>query len=269
MPRHEILERIQKYVHPFKVTSGKNFRLKDFDPGDTCGLKMDKDAAADLLTRGSEWLAMEQDMLYAQDRWSLLLIFQARDAAGKDGTIKHVMSRVTAGVRGPFLQAALGGRIVARLPVALFQGRAGARTDQDFQPLLLRGGTGRPRPSGAAEGAEAAAGIRHQTRLGRTARRHRPFRGLFAPPGRDRAQVLPEPVEEGAEEALHEASRRSRPQLEILGIGRTREALLGRLHARLRGGDPGTNGSLGWLSPRRSSRRSKTSTSPIRRSTPT
>ena len=94
MPRHDILERIEKYVHPFKVTSGKSFRLKDFDPGDTRGLKMDKDAAADLLARGSEWLAMEQDMLYAQDRWSLLLIFQAMDAAGKDGTIKHVMSRV-------------------------------------------------------------------------------------------------------------------------------------------------------------------------------
>jgi PPK2 family polyphosphate:nucleotide phosphotransferase len=94
MPRHDILERIEKYVLPFKVTSGKGFRLKDFDPGDTRGLKMDKDAAADLLARGSEWLAMEQDMLYAQDRWSLLLIFQAMDAAGKDGTIKHVMSRV-------------------------------------------------------------------------------------------------------------------------------------------------------------------------------
>jgi PPK2 family polyphosphate:nucleotide phosphotransferase len=55
---------------------------------------MDKSEAADLLARGSEWLAMEQDKLYAQDRWSLLLIFQAMDAAGKDGTIKHVMSRV-------------------------------------------------------------------------------------------------------------------------------------------------------------------------------
>jgi PPK2 family polyphosphate:nucleotide phosphotransferase len=94
MPRKEILERIEKYVSPFRVTSGKGFRLKDFDPGDTCGLKMDKDAAADLLARGSEWLAEEQDMLYAQDRWSLLLVFQAIDAAGKDGTIKHVMSRV-------------------------------------------------------------------------------------------------------------------------------------------------------------------------------
>ena len=55
---------------------------------------MEKGEAADLLQRGSEWLAMEQDMLYAQDRWSLLLVFQAMDAAGKDGTIKHVMSGV-------------------------------------------------------------------------------------------------------------------------------------------------------------------------------
>ena len=94
MPRKEILERIDKYVRPFRVTSGKGFRLKDFDPGDTCGLKMEKDAAADLLARGSDWLAAEQDMLYAQDRWSVLLIFQAMDAAGKDGTIKHVMSGV-------------------------------------------------------------------------------------------------------------------------------------------------------------------------------
>jgi PPK2 family polyphosphate:nucleotide phosphotransferase len=94
MPRKEILESIQKYVEPYRVTEGKGFLLKDFDPGDTRGLKMEKGDAAELLRRGSEWLATEQDMLYAQDRWSLLLIFQAMDAAGKDGTIKHVMSGV-------------------------------------------------------------------------------------------------------------------------------------------------------------------------------
>jgi PPK2 family polyphosphate:nucleotide phosphotransferase len=94
MPRKEILDRIQKYVHPFRITKGKGFRLKDFDPGDTCGLKLDKGEAAELLQRGITWLAEEQDMLYAQNRWSLLLVFQALDAAGKDGTIKHVMSGV-------------------------------------------------------------------------------------------------------------------------------------------------------------------------------
>jgi PPK2 family polyphosphate:nucleotide phosphotransferase len=92
--RQEILDRIQKYVDPFRITKAKGFRLKDFDPGDTRGLKLDKGEAAELLQRGTEWLAEEQNMLYAQDCWSLLLVFQAMDAAGKDSTIKHVMSGV-------------------------------------------------------------------------------------------------------------------------------------------------------------------------------
>jgi PPK2 family polyphosphate:nucleotide phosphotransferase len=92
--RQEILDRIEKYVDPFRITKPKGFRLKDFDPGDTRGLKLDKGEAAELLQRGTEWLAEEQNMLYAQDCWSLLLVFQAMDAAGKDSTIKHVMSGV-------------------------------------------------------------------------------------------------------------------------------------------------------------------------------
>src|SRR5262245_3313782 len=94
MARREILDRIQKYVDPFRITKGEGFRLKSVDPADTCGLQLGKGEAAELLTRGTEWLAEEQDMLYAQDSWSLLLVFQAMDAAGKDGTIKHVMSGV-------------------------------------------------------------------------------------------------------------------------------------------------------------------------------
>jgi PPK2 family polyphosphate:nucleotide phosphotransferase len=94
MSRRAILDRIEKYVHPFCVTKGKGFKLKSFDPRDTRGLKMDKGEAAELLNRGTEWLAMEQDVLYADNRWSLLLLFQAMDAAGKDGAIKHVMSGV-------------------------------------------------------------------------------------------------------------------------------------------------------------------------------
>ena len=93
MLRKEVLDRIQKYVHPFRITKGKDFQLKDIDPADTYGLK-DKAQAAELLEKGTEWLAQEQDILYAQDRWSLLLVFQAMDAAGKDGTIKHVMSGI-------------------------------------------------------------------------------------------------------------------------------------------------------------------------------
>src|SRR5262247_1743629 len=93
MPRKEILDCTRKYVQPFRITQGEGFQLQNHNPGDTCGL-VNKGEAAELLTRGTEWLAEEQDMLYAQDSWSLLLVFQAMDAAGKDGTIRHVMSGV-------------------------------------------------------------------------------------------------------------------------------------------------------------------------------
>src|SRR5207245_1733672 len=77
----------------YGVTKGEKFRLKEHDPADTNGLK-DKRQAQSLLEDGIACLSHFQEMLYAQDRWALLLIFQAMDAAGKDGVIKHVMSGV-------------------------------------------------------------------------------------------------------------------------------------------------------------------------------
>jgi PPK2 family polyphosphate:nucleotide phosphotransferase len=87
-------KRIEKVLARYRVEGGKGFRLKDHKPGDDGGLDLDKDNAADMLQRGVEFLAAQQDMLYAQDRWSLLCIFQAMDAAGKDSAIKHVFSGV-------------------------------------------------------------------------------------------------------------------------------------------------------------------------------
>ena len=81
------------YVKPFRITDGSRFRMKDFDPGETLGLKSKEEAQRDL-EEGIARLSALQDKLYAQDRWALLLIFQAMDAAGKDSTIKHVMSGV-------------------------------------------------------------------------------------------------------------------------------------------------------------------------------
>jgi PPK2 family polyphosphate:nucleotide phosphotransferase len=93
--RKAILKRIERLISPYRVTKGKGFRLKDIDPGDTRKYTSeDKAGAKQALDRGTVWLAEEQDKLYAQDRWSVLLLFQAMDAAGKDGTIKHVMSGV-------------------------------------------------------------------------------------------------------------------------------------------------------------------------------
>jgi PPK2 family polyphosphate:nucleotide phosphotransferase len=90
-----LLKRARNFAKPFRVTDGKDFRLKDIDPGDTLDLgSEDKPRAKEALLMGVEALAELQDMLYAQDSWAVLLIFQAMDAAGKDGTIKHVMSGV-------------------------------------------------------------------------------------------------------------------------------------------------------------------------------
>jgi len=83
----------EKLIRDYRVTDGKGFRLKNINPGDT-GKARSKQEAQELLDRGIKWLADEQEKLYATDSWSLLLIFQAMDAAGKDGTIKHVMSGV-------------------------------------------------------------------------------------------------------------------------------------------------------------------------------
>ncbi len=90
----EKLKQVAGWIDPYRVTDGSKFRLKKIDPSDTGGLKADKTEAAARLTTGVQWLAAEQDKLYAQDRRSLLLIFQAMDAAGKDSTIKYVMTGV-------------------------------------------------------------------------------------------------------------------------------------------------------------------------------
>ena len=84
--------RIRKFVKPYRVDDGKKFRLKDHDASDSSGLEKEK--AEKLLAKGVERLAALQEKLYAQDKWAVLLIFQAMDAAGKDGAIKHVMSGI-------------------------------------------------------------------------------------------------------------------------------------------------------------------------------
>jgi PPK2 family polyphosphate:nucleotide phosphotransferase len=90
-----VLTGIDRFVHPYRISKGKRFRLKDIDPGDTGGLGSgQKPGARELLARGIQRMAEEQDKFYADDRHAMLLVFQAMDAAGKDGTIRHVMSGV-------------------------------------------------------------------------------------------------------------------------------------------------------------------------------
>ena len=95
MKAKEIIKKARPFAEPFRVDNGKKFHLKDFDPADTIGYKNEgKPKAKEALAEGIQALAELQDKLYAQGQWALLLIFQAMDAAGKDGAIKHVMSGV-------------------------------------------------------------------------------------------------------------------------------------------------------------------------------
>jgi PPK2 family polyphosphate:nucleotide phosphotransferase len=95
----ELLDRARRLTARHTITEGDRFRIAKCDPGDTGPFAEGERAAAkdstrELLADGVKLLSEMQDKLYAQDRWSLLLVFQAMDAAGKDGAIKHVMSGV-------------------------------------------------------------------------------------------------------------------------------------------------------------------------------
>jgi PPK2 family polyphosphate:nucleotide phosphotransferase len=83
-----------RIIRRFRIDKPSRFRLAEFDPADSCGLQLEKDDAKDMLAGGVKRLGELQERLYAQDRWAVLAIFQAMDAAGKDGAIKHVMSGI-------------------------------------------------------------------------------------------------------------------------------------------------------------------------------
>jgi len=93
--KKDLIQHAKKFSKKFRVSDGKDFKLKNYDPEEDGDLgPEDKAFAKKTLQMGVQALATMQDMLYAQDRWSVLLIFQAMDAAGKDGAIKHVMSGI-------------------------------------------------------------------------------------------------------------------------------------------------------------------------------
>jgi PPK2 family polyphosphate:nucleotide phosphotransferase len=95
MSAKKSLRKLSRFLDPYRITHGKGFHLRDHDPADTGGLASeDKPEAKRMLTDGVERLSELQEKLYASDEWGALLIFQAMDAAGKDGTIKHVLSGV-------------------------------------------------------------------------------------------------------------------------------------------------------------------------------
>jgi PPK2 family polyphosphate:nucleotide phosphotransferase len=93
MKHDKLVKQAARLAEPFCVTKGEKFRLKDWDPSDTTGVK-NKQHAQDILDAREGLLDHLQEKLYAQDRWAVLVVLQGLDAAGKDGVIKHVMSGV-------------------------------------------------------------------------------------------------------------------------------------------------------------------------------
>jgi PPK2 family polyphosphate:nucleotide phosphotransferase len=93
MKHDKLIKEASRLAEPYCITKGEKFRLKDWDPADTNGVK-NKQHAQNILDAREGVLSHLQEKLYAQDRWALLVVLQALDAAGKDGVIKHVMSGV-------------------------------------------------------------------------------------------------------------------------------------------------------------------------------
>ena len=238
------LKRIVKvardFSRPYRVDDGRRFRLKDFPAGDTAHLESEdkpraQEALADRPRRRSPSCRTCSTRRTAGRCCS---IFQAMDAAGKDGAIKHVMSGVNPqGCQVFSFKAPVGGGTRPRLPVALHEGPAGARPHRHLQPQLLRGSAGRAGAPGVPRGAEAAAAARRQEHLEASATRTSArssatsarngvlIRKFFLHVSRD-----------GAEEALPRAPRRARRR-----TGSSRPADVKErghwdaLHGRLRG----------------------------------
>ena len=160
-------KRVAEFIEPFRVAPGSKVTLhKDFDPRFKEGVKKKKDGVA-LLEEGVRLLSEYQARLAAQDTWGVLVVLQALDAAGKDGTIRHVMSGVNPqGVsvhsfKVPSAEELAHDylwRYARRLPA---RGR-----DRDLQPLPLRGGAGRPGASGEPRPPEAPARRRRRATCG-------------------------------------------------------------------------------------------------------
>ena len=140
-----------KLAKTYRVESGKHFRLKDFDPADT-GHWRSKEHAEEALQKGIARTAELQDKLYAQDSWALLLIFQAMDAAGKDGTIKHVMSGVNPqGCQVYSFKAPSELELQHDFLWRTTREPAGARAHRHLQPVVLRRGAGGAGASGNSQ----------------------------------------------------------------------------------------------------------------------
>ena len=210
-------ERIARFIEPFRVNPGSSVKLsKDFDPAFKAGVEKKADGE-ELLNGGIELLSEYQARLAAQDTHGVLVVLQALDAAGKDGTIRHVMSGVNPqGVRVESFKVPSAQRARSGLPTPLpgTAARRGARSRSSIAPTTRRcwlsaciprtscARSSRPRPRAPRLGTQ----VRSDQRL-----------GAVSLPQRDSdRQDLPQPLEGGTAGPLPEAHRPPRAPLEVL-----------------------------------------------------
>ncbi len=153
------VKQLREFIEPFRVPPGKKIVLaRDFDPSYKADF-LDKEEGEELLQQGVEQLSEFQARLAAQDTYSVLVCLQALDAAGKDGTIRHVMSGVNPqGVEVHGFKVPSAGGARPRLPLALPEVPARARQHRHLQPLPLRRGARGARARGDPGQREAAQG---------------------------------------------------------------------------------------------------------------
>ena len=205
MKTKEIIKTASELARPFRISKGKNFRLKDVDPDDTLDFtkEADKPRAKEALAMGVTALAELQDKLYAQDKWAVLLIFQAMDAAGKDGAIKHVLSGVNPqgcqvySFKSPSsddLDHDYLWRCMKCLPN---RGQIGIFNRSYYEEVLVV----RVHPEFPGKTKDASK-TRRQKDLGRAVRRHPQFRAISVEEWRRGAKILSPRFKKGTEKTI-------------------------------------------------------------------
>ena len=209
--------KLEHLAKRFRIDKPAKFRLANHDPADCCGLSIDKDDAKDMLAEGIERLSELQERLYASDHWSVLIVLQAMDAAGKDSVIKHVMTGVNPqGVEvHSFKQPSeeeldhdFLWRAGKRLPES---GRIGIFNRSYYEEVLVV----RVHPELLAAQQLPEACHRQET-LAAPLRRHPHFRTASRPQRHADPEVLSQRLARGAAPALPRPHRRAGQELEVL-----------------------------------------------------
>ena len=239
MPTHHRL------ITRYQVRPGGRLRLRDCDPADSGGRDFAavgpgtvKDRAAAFLEANRAGLAHAQELLWASNTHSVLVVLQAMDAAGKDGTIKHVMcGREPAGLRGALVQGARAPRSSTTTSCGVACASVPrARPDRHLQPLVLRGGARRARAPARSSRAAAPAGARRRRGLGASASRTSTrFERYLARNGTVDRQVLPERLARRSRRSASSSGSTSPRRTGSSPRPTSRSAALGRVHGRVPG----------------------------------